>query len=149
MPIREYALSSSYLVYQFSTHEIRALIEKEDKGSPYKALVVIPVILANLLAEGILVAESFALSQEELDRAWSKKFLKGPASSKPSTITKANLLVALRNICQVHIAPICFKVLAKHGVKGLREFGEIRFINITSIYPDILKTISSSLFLTE
>jgi hypothetical protein len=45
MPIREYALSSSHLVYRVSAYEIRIVTEKEDKGSLWRALVGIPVIL--------------------------------------------------------------------------------------------------------
>jgi len=37
----------------------------------------------------------------------------------------------------------------KYRVKSLYEFSRIRFINIISIYLDILKAISSSLFPIE
>jgi hypothetical protein len=45
MPMREYALSSPRLVYRFSAYDLRSLIEKKDKGSPWIVLARIPVIL--------------------------------------------------------------------------------------------------------
>jgi hypothetical protein len=44
MFMREYALSSLYLVSRFFTYKIYIGIEKEDKGSPRRVLIGIPVI---------------------------------------------------------------------------------------------------------
>lgn len=54
-----------------------------------------------------------------------------------------------RNIREIDIAFGGFPVPTKHGVDGLRELGEICFVNATAIHPKVSQAIVSHLISAE
>ena len=96
----------------------------------------------------------------ELNRCWGKKLLKGPASRKPSALSKrgfpgqlGRLVVTAdgrsRNIGQIDVACSRITIPAKHRVDNLGELSVVRFVDATCVHPKVLPAMLSCLFSAE
>jgi hypothetical protein len=86
--------------------------------------------------------------------------LKGPASNKPSACSQCRFPGKLvgpvliidgrsRNVRQKDVAFRRIAVLAKHRIYSLCELSAARFVDATSIDPEVLQAIASGLFSAE
>ena len=97
---------------------------------------------------------------EEFDWSRSNELLKRPATSEPSTVSKVRLpcrsrqvivfiVVSFRDIRKIYVAFSCFTIPAKHRINSFWKLGVIRFVDATSVYPEVLEAIARSLLSTE
>ena len=69
MPSSEYTISSLHVVSRFSDHDIRLVILKLDKETPYRALIGIPIISQICPSRDALLLSSSPSSKKNLTKA--------------------------------------------------------------------------------